>query len=82
MAILEQLRTRAGLLLAIVIGMALLAFVLSDLLDSGGTLFNRSKYEIAEVSGKSIPYDDYLTRVTELEDIQKLQTGQFKPWRG
>jgi peptidyl-prolyl cis-trans isomerase D len=77
MAILEKLRTKAGLLLAIVIGMSLLAFVLSDLLDSGGTLFNRSKFEIAEVSGKSIPYDDYMARVTELEDVQKLQTGQL-----
>jgi len=77
MAILEKLRTKAGLLLAIVIGMALLAFVLSDLLDSGGSLFNRSKYEIAEVSGKSIPYDDYDARANQLETIQKLQTGQL-----
>jgi peptidyl-prolyl cis-trans isomerase D len=77
MAILEQLRTRAGLLLAIVIGLALLAFVLSDFLDSGGSLFTRSKFEIAEISGKSIPYTDYETRVKELEDIQKLQTGQL-----
>src|SRR3972149_4829218 len=77
MAILEQLRVRAGLLLAIVIGLALLAFVLSDFLDSGGSLFTRSKFEIAEISGKSIPYTDYETRVNELEEIQKLQTGQL-----
>jgi peptidyl-prolyl cis-trans isomerase D len=76
MAILEQLRVRAGLLLAIVIGLALLAFVLSDLLDSGGSLFTRSKYEIAEISGKSVPYTDYEMRVRELEDMQKLQSGQ------
>jgi peptidyl-prolyl cis-trans isomerase D len=77
MAILERLRVRAGLLVAIVIGLALLAFVLSDFLDSGGSLFNRSKFEIAEVSGKSIPYTDYENRVKELEDMQKLQTGQL-----
>src|SRR5512145_2532918 len=77
MAILERLRVRAGLLLAIVIGMALLAFVLSDLLDSGGSLFTRSKYEIAEISGKSVPYTDYEMKVRELEDMQKLQSGQM-----
>ena len=76
MAILEKLRVKAGLLVAIVIGLSLLAFVLSDLLDSGGSLFTRSKFEIAEISGKSVPYTDYESRVKELEDIQKLQSGQ------
>jgi peptidyl-prolyl cis-trans isomerase D len=76
MAILEKLRVRAGLLLAIVIGLSLLAFVLGDFLNSGGSLFTRSKFEIAEVSGKSIAYTDYETKVKELEDIQKMQSGQ------
>jgi len=77
MAILEKLRVRAGLLLAIVIGLALLAFVLGDFLDSGGSLFTRSKFEIAEISGKSIPYTDYENKVKELEAFQKLQSGQL-----
>ncbi len=77
MAILERLRTKAGTLLAVLIGVALLAFVLSDFLDSGGSLFTRSKYEIAEVFGKSVPYTDYDNLVRELERIQQLQTGQL-----
>jgi peptidyl-prolyl cis-trans isomerase D len=76
MAILEKLRVKAGLLLAIVIGLSLLAFVLSDFLDSGGSLFTRSKYEIAEVSGKSVPYNDFEAKVGVLENIQKIQSGQ------
>jgi peptidyl-prolyl cis-trans isomerase D len=76
MAILEKLRVRAGLLLAIVIGLSLLAFVLGDFLNSGGSLFTRSKFEIAEISGKSIAYTDYETKVNELENIQKMQSGQ------
>jgi peptidyl-prolyl cis-trans isomerase D len=76
MAILEKLRVKAGLLLAIVIGLSLAAFILSDFLDSGGSLFNRSKYEIAEVSGKSVAYTDYENLVTKLERIQQLQSGQ------
>ncbi len=77
MAILEKLRVKAGLLLAIVIGLALFAFILSDFLDSGGSLFNRSKYEIAEVSGKSVPYNDFDKRVKDFEEFQKLQTQQM-----
>ena len=76
MAILEKLRVRAGLLVAIVIGLSLAAFILSDLLNSGGSLFTRSKYEIAEVSGKSISYTEFEAQVKKLEEIQKLQTGQ------
>jgi peptidyl-prolyl cis-trans isomerase D len=76
MAILEKLRMKAGTLLAIIIGMALFAFVLSDFLDSGGTLFNRSKNEIAEIAGKSIPYTEFETQVKKLEKFQQIRTGQ------
>lgn len=76
MAILEQLRMRAGTLLAVIIGLALFAFVLSDFLDSGGSLFTRSKNEIAEIAGKSIPYTEFETQVKNLEKFQQIRTGQ------
>ena len=59
MATLEKIRNRAGVLVAVVIGMALLAFILGDFLNSGGALFSNSQFEIAEISGKSIPYQKY-----------------------
>jgi peptidyl-prolyl cis-trans isomerase D len=76
MAILEKLRMRAGTLLAVIIGMALFAFVLSDFLDSGGSLFTRQKNEIAEIAGKSIPYTEFETKVQDLEKFQQIRTGQ------
>ena len=76
MAILEKLRMRAGTLLAVIIGLALFAFVLSDFLDSGGSLFTRSKHEIAEIAGKSIPYTEFETQVKNLEKFQQIRTGQ------
>ena len=39
MAIIEKIRTRAGVLVAIVIGISLLAFILGDFLESGRLLF-------------------------------------------
>ena len=51
MATLEKLRNRAGTLVAVVIGLALLAFILGDLFGSGGSLFTRNQFEIAEIDG-------------------------------
>ena len=70
MATLEKLRNRAGTLVAVVIGLALLAFILGDLLGSGGT-FNRNQFEIAEISGKSVPYQVYQQRVDHVIELNK-----------
>ncbi|HOP03565.1 MAG TPA: peptidylprolyl isomerase [Tenuifilaceae bacterium] len=76
MATLEKLRNRAGTLVAVVIGLALLSFILSDFLGSGGSLFNRNQFEIAEISGKSIPYQVYQDRVDYVMELNKALSGQ------
>ena len=76
MATLEKIRNRAGLLVAIIIGMALFAFILGDLLNSGRSLFTKSQYEIAKVAGKSIPYMDFQERVNNFIEINKIQSGK------
>ncbi|MBN2212842.1 MAG: SurA N-terminal domain-containing protein [Bacteroidales bacterium] len=65
-----------GLLVAIIIGMALLAFVIGDLLNQGRSMFSKSQYEIAKVAGKSIPYTEFDQRVNSFVEINKIQTGQ------
>ncbi len=76
MATLEKIRNRAGVLVAVVIGMALLAFILGDFLNSGGALFSNSQFEIAEISGKSIPYQKYQKELNDIIEITKFSTGQ------
>lgn len=76
MATLEKIRNRAGVLVAVVIGMALLAFILGDFLNSGGALFSNSQFEIAEISGKSIPYQQYQKELNEIIEINKFSSGQ------
>jgi len=76
MATLEKIRNRAGLLVGIVIGMALLAFVLGDLFSQGGAAFRGDRFEIAEVAGKSIPYKRFQNEVNELTEINKFSRGQ------
>ena len=76
MATLQNIRNRAGLLIAVVIGLALLAFVLGDMFNSGQSLFSNSQYEIAEIAGKSIAYRDYLKRVDNMASIYKFTLGR------
>lgn len=77
MATLEKIRNRAGLLVAVVIGLALFAFILGDLLNSGGSLFNQAKMEIAEIAGTSVSYDLYAAKVEENENLQKMFSQTF-----
>lgn len=72
MATLEKLRNRAGTLVAVVIGLALLAFILGDLFGSGGSLFSRNQFEIAEIAGKSISYQNYQERVDHIAELNKV----------
>jgi len=76
MATLEKIRNRAGVLVAIVIGMALLAFILGDFLNSGGALFSNSQFEIAEISGKSISVQKYQKELNGLTEITKFTSGK------
>lgn len=62
MATLENIRKR-GPLVAAVIGIALLAFILGDLFNSGGGLFSGDRFRIAEVNGENIDYRDYENQV-------------------
>lgn len=65
MATLERIRQRSGILI-IVIGLAMLAFILTDLLGSGGILFN-DQSTIGKVDGKKISREEFAYKVEELK---------------
>ena len=73
MAIIERIRTRAGILLAIVVGVALFAFILGDFITKGGFLIKKSKMNIAEINGSKIPYTEYQKLLSYIEEIMKAQ---------
>lgn len=75
MATLENIRKR-GPLVALVIGFALLAFILGDFLNSGTTLFTGNQFEILNVNGNSVNYQEYQAKVEESETVYKLSSGQ------
>ncbi len=59
MATLQKIRNRAGILVAIVIGAALFAFIVGDALNSGGALLRGSKTEMAVIADESISIMDF-----------------------
>jgi peptidyl-prolyl cis-trans isomerase D len=76
MATLQNIRNRGGLLVAIVIGLALGAFILGDMLNSGNKLMRPSQLKIAEIDGESIQYPEFQKKVEELSEIYKMNTQQ------
>ncbi len=76
MATLEKIRNKAGILVAVVIGLALIAFILGDIFGAGPSLFTRTQFEVAEIAGKSIPYQRFQQKFDNLSEIYRLNTGQ------
>jgi len=76
MATLQNIRNRGGLMVAIVIGLALGAFILGDMLNSGSKLMKPSQMKIAEIDGESVQYPDFQKKVEELSEIYKSNSSQ------
>jgi len=74
MSALQFLRERAGVLVAGVIGVSLLLFVVSDFFGNGRgqRIKARKYYEIGEIGGEIISYQDYDLRIQNLIEIYKL----------
>ncbi len=75
MATLEKIRSK-GPLVATVIGLALLAFILGDFIRSGDSLFSRNKFQIAQVAGESLQYQEFEKRVEDYVNVYKIRSGQ------
>ena len=75
MATLQKIRNKA-VLLTVIIGLALFAFIIGDFLNSGSSLFRQSQQKIAVIGETSLDYKEYENRIQELQDVYKIQTGQ------
>ncbi|PIF02517.1 MAG: peptidylprolyl isomerase [Paludibacter sp.] len=71
MATLQNIRDKAGVLVAVVIGLSLLAFILGDFLGKGSNGFMNNEPIVGEVNGNKITYQEYQAVVNDLTDITK-----------
>ena len=75
MATLERIRSH-GVLLIVVVGGALLAFIVGDFLNSGSTYFSESKANVAEINGDNVKVMDYMAAIDQLTEVYKIEFGE------
>lgn len=63
-----KIQRQTGCLL-LIIGAAMLAFVLTDLFKSGPSAFNQTQNVIGEIAGDKIDYNDFMAKVDERRDL-------------
>lgn len=75
MAILGKIRSK-GVLLLVVVGFALFAFIIGDFLTQGSTYFNKSRETVAEIVGDDVNISDYQVAIDQMIEVYKIETGQ------
>lgn len=74
MATLEKIRSK-GVLLIVVVGLALLSFIIGDFLTQGSTFFNQSKETVADINGEKVKIADYQEMIDQIVIVQKIESG-------
>lgn len=75
MTSLQRIRNHGALLIAVV-GIAMLAFILGDFLNSGSSFFHRSRENVAVIEGNKVHYTEYEAANEQLTEVYKLETGR------
>ncbi len=75
MATLQKIRNH-GALLIIIVGLAMLAFILGDFLNSGSSFFNRNRENVGVIEGQKIHYTEYEAAKEQLTEVYKIETGR------
>jgi len=75
MASLQKIREH-GVLLLIIVGLAMLAFILGDFMNSGASFFHRSEQYVGEIEGEDIHIQDFENAREQLTEVYKIETGR------
>ena len=76
MASLNTLRTRGGIIVSVVIGIALIAFLLGDFLSSGSGLMNARKMKVGEIYGTKVGYIEYSNLAEVFTTVAQEMSGR------
>jgi peptidyl-prolyl cis-trans isomerase D len=63
-------------LLIAIVGLAMLAFILGDFLNSGSSFFNRSRENVGVIEGQKIHYTEYEAAKDQLTEVYKIESGR------
>lgn len=76
MALINTLREKAGKVLVVAVGLAIVSFILADLLGSNSVLFGGQSNEVGEIAGRKITYQDFQQRIEDMKNNYVLNTGR------
>ncbi|MBR6017566.1 MAG: SurA N-terminal domain-containing protein [Paludibacteraceae bacterium] len=72
MATLQKIRNHGALLL-IIVGLAMLAFILGDAINSGSSFWNLRNRKVAVINGQDITPEDYQNMIDETTRLLEIQ---------
>ena len=75
MAVLEKIRVKFGLVISIIIAMALLSFIIDPGTLESALNSMSSKYDVGEIAGKNISYNDFQEDVDKYTVINEMLSG-------
>ncbi|MEX1189172.1 MAG: peptidylprolyl isomerase [Bacteroidia bacterium] len=75
MAVLENIRSKAGTIVLIVIGLALFSFVMQDMFSSGNSIFKGDATALGEINGKTVDGEEFSRRLSAAEENVKRNQG-------
>ena len=74
MTTLQRIRNH-GVILLVVVGVAMLAFILGDFLNSGSSFFNKNRENVGVIAGHKVHYTEYETAKDQLTEVYKIESG-------
>ncbi|MCQ2346261.1 MAG: SurA N-terminal domain-containing protein [Paludibacteraceae bacterium] len=75
MATLQKIRNH-GVILIVIVGLAMLAFILGDFLNSGSSFFNRKREYVGVIEGHKVHYTDYQAAQDQMIEVYKIESGR------
>ena len=75
MATLQKIRNH-GVVLLLIVGAAMLAFILGDAINSGSSFFNLKNRKVAVIEGNNIMPEEYQAMIDETTKLMEIQYNQ------
>ncbi len=76
MALINKLRNKMGTAIVVVVGFAIVSFVLADLLGPNSALFGGQDNSVGEIAGQTIMAPEYRSAIEVLSDKFSLRNGR------
>ncbi|MFC6103724.1 peptidylprolyl isomerase [Olivibacter domesticus] len=75
MGLMTFLRNRAGIIIVVIIGLAIVAFLLGDVIRFGTPFWASHQNEVGSIDGESISYQDFNNQVEQSTNNMRQQMG-------